>query len=140
MRASQSNTIRKATTITLVATVLAGLLIGDGAFTQLYFFSNWIRLKNAADAGATAGAEYLPANPAQAIATARAYAQLNGVRPDEIVSLVVSSDADAITLELRRGVPLYLTGLAFGLLKRSIKVDGSARAAQPTPRGRGLQV
>jgi hypothetical protein len=124
----------------LIATILAGIVIVDGAFTQLYFFSNWIRLENAADAGAAAGSEYLPANPVEAMATARAYAQLNGVRSDEIVSLAVSFDAEAITLELRRGVPFYLTDLAFGLLNRWINVDGTARAAQATPRGRGLQV
>jgi Flp pilus assembly protein TadG len=140
VRASDSKFIRRATAVTLITTILAGAFIIDGAFEQFYFYSNWIRLQTAADAGATAGSHYLPKNPAQALATARAYAQLNGVRPDEIVSAAVSSDDGAITLDLRRGVPFYLTGIALGLVDRWIKAEGNAHAVHPAPRERGLQV
>jgi hypothetical protein len=114
LRASESPLIRKATSALLALTVVAGAVIIDGVFARFYFYSNWIRLKNAADSAATAGALYLPANPAKALKTAHEYASLNGVRPNEIVSATIALDASTITIQLKRAMPFYLSGAWIG--------------------------
>jgi hypothetical protein len=108
LRASESPVIRKATSALLALTLVAGAVIIDSVFAQFYFYSNWIRLENAADAAANAGAVFLPANPAMALKTAHEYASLNGVRPSEIVSATIAPDDSAITIRLKRAMPFYL--------------------------------
>lgn len=136
MRASESPLIRKAAAALLTVTLLAGAVIIDGVIERIYFYSNWIRLENAADAAAMAGSSYLPANPAMALKAVREYAVLNGVRPGEIVSTKVSPDDSAITIRLSRKIPFYLSGLAVGQLTNSVTAVGEANAPrmrQPRP-------
>jgi hypothetical protein len=110
MRASESPVIRKATTILLAITLLVAVVIIDGVVARYYYYSNSIRLQNAADEAISAGIVFLPANPALAFKTARQYALLNGVSPEEIVSENVAPDGSTISIELRRGIPFYLSG------------------------------
>ena len=140
MRASKSPFVRRATALTTIITLLTAVVIIDGVFARFYFYSNWIRIQTAADAGVTAGSNFLPGNPAEAIATARAYAELNGVRPDEIVSAAVSRDDSAITLHVQRGLPFYLSGAGLGRMGRWIKAEGSAHASHSVHAGRAVQV
>jgi len=114
----------------LTVTLLAGAVIIDGVIERIYFYSNWIRLENAADAAAMAGSSYLPANPAMALKAAHEYAVLNGVRPGEIVSAKVSPDDSAITIQLSRRIPFYLSGVAVGQLTNSVTAVGEANAPQ----------
>jgi hypothetical protein len=130
LRASESLLIRKATAVLLTVTLLAGAVIIDSVIERIYFYSNWIRLENAAGAAAMAGSSYLPANPAMALKAARKYAVLNGVRPGEIVSAKVSPDDSAITIKLSRRIPFYLSGVAVGDLANSVTAVGEAGALQ----------
>jgi hypothetical protein len=98
----------------LALTVVAASIIIDGIAARYYFYSNWIRLENAAEAAATAGSLYLPKNPAMALKTAHEYASLNGVHPEEIVSTTIAPDDSAITIRLRRSMPFYLSGAGVG--------------------------
>ncbi len=99
-----------ATRLMLAATLLVGGVILDGIFARYYFYANWIRLQTAADAAAIAGANYLPAHPRRALAVAREYAELNGVRSSEIVMARVSPDDREISLRVKRSIPFYLAG------------------------------
>ena len=72
-----------------------------------------------------------------AFKTARQYALLNGMRPEEIVSEKVASDGSTISIKLRRGIPFYLSG---AVIARSsgpvIATDvGHAPRARPTHLG-----
>jgi hypothetical protein len=133
LRASESPVIRKATSALLALTVVAGAVIIDGVFARLYFYSNWIRLENAAAAAATAGSAYLPTNPAMALKTAHEYASLNGVRPNEIVSATIAPDASAITIRLKRPMPFYLSGAGIGQSSGPVTAINEAHAPQTPP-------
>lgn len=137
MRASESPVIRKATSVLLALTLLSGAVIIDGVLARFYFYSNWIRLENAAAAAATAGSLFLPANPAMALKTAHQYALLNGVRPEEIVSATVASDDSAITVRLRRGIPFYLSGAGIGQSSGPVTATDEAHAPRTHSPQRG---
>jgi hypothetical protein len=117
----------------LALTVVAGAVIIDGVFAQFYFYSNWIRLENAADAAATAGAVYLPANPAMALKTAHEYASLNGMRPNEIVSATVAPDDSAITVRLTRAMPFYFCGGGFSHPRGPVTATATDEVHAPRP-------
>ncbi len=121
--------------------MVAGAVIIDGVFARIYFYSNWIRLENAADAAATAGSLYLPANPAMALKTAHEYAALNGVRPDEIVSATIAPDDSAITIRLRRTMPFYLSGAGIGQSTGPVTATDEAHAPRtPASHPRWIQI
>lgn len=133
MRASESPVIRKATSALLALTLLGGGVIIDGVAARYYFYSNWIRLDNAAEAAATAGSAFLPANPAMALKIAHQYASLNGVRPEEIVSATITSDDSAITVRLRRALPFYLSGAGVGQSSGPVTASEEAHAPRALP-------
>jgi Flp pilus assembly protein TadG len=62
--------------------VLIGAMAMSADVGLLYF--NWQCLQSAADAGAVAGADYLPSNPSQAISTANTFVSKKGILPGEI--------------------------------------------------------
>lgn len=119
----------------LLATLIGGGVIVDGAVSRYYFYSNWIRLQTAADAAAVAGSNYLPANPTRALAVAREYAELNGVRANEIVAERVSRNDREISLHVMRTVPFYLTGAP----TRAVNARASAVLQPQAPKHLGAQ-
>jgi len=141
LRASESPVIRKATSALLALSLVAGVIIVDAVCARYYFYSNWIRLENAADAAATAGSLFLPTNPAMALKTAHEYASLNGVRPNEIVSTTIAPDGSAITIRLRRAVPFYLSGAGIGQSTGPVTATDEAHAPRtPLVGSRWLQL
>src|SRR5207253_10030069 len=76
--------------LALTLPVLIGAMAMSADVGVLYF--NWQCLQSAADAGAVAGAAYLPSNSALAISIANRFASKNGILPSEITSTTVSSD------------------------------------------------
>ena len=88
-------------------------------------YFNWVQLQKATDAGVLAGANYLPDNPAQAIATAEQLAEQNGVASSEISSTTVAGDDMSITMQVQRRVPYYFAR-ALGLTSGSVVVQASA--------------
>jgi hypothetical protein len=133
LRASRSPIIRKATPVLLALTIVVGAVIIDGVFARIYFYSNWIKLENAAAAAAEAGALYLPANPAMALKTANQYASLNGVRPDEIVCATIAPDDYTITIRLRRTMPFYMIGAGIGQPTGPVTATDEAHAPKTPP-------
>jgi hypothetical protein len=137
MRASESPVIRKATTVLFAITLIVAAVIIDGICARYYYYSNSIRLQNAADEAISAGIVFLPANPARAFRTARQYALLNGMRPEEIVSEKVAPDGSTISIELARGIPFYLSGVVIARSNgpvTAMDVEHAPRA-RPTHRG-----
>lgn len=135
VRASESPVIRKATAALLVITLAAGLIIIDGVFARIYFYANQVRLENAAGAAVIAGAMYLPDNPAMALKTARYYASLNGMRPEEIVAATIAPDHSSISITLKRAIPFYLSGAGVGQPTEPVIATEVAHA-QPAVRGK----
>jgi hypothetical protein len=115
--------LKRVAIVTLVVTVLAGIVITDGVYTSYFFYVNWSRLQGAADAAADAGVKFLPRDRERALSTAKAYAEMNGVGRGEIVS--VSADDRAITIKLARAIPFYLRGFAVGPSGRQVKATGT---------------
>ena len=118
--------LKRVAIVTLVVTVLAGVVITDGAYTSYFFYVNWSRLQGAADEAAHAGVKFLPRDRGRALSTAKAYAEMNGVGRGEIVSESVSADDRAITIKLERTIPFYLRGFAVGPSGRQVKATGTA--------------
>ena len=107
-------------TVVLVALMLPALLgaVALGTDVTVFYF-NWVQLQKAADAGALAGANYLPDNPSQACTTANQLAQNNGVKASEIVSTGVAADNLSISIKLQRTVSYFLAkvlGLSNGIV------------------------
>ena len=100
----------RATTVLFAITIIVAAVIIDGVCARYYYYSNSIRLQNAADEAVSAGIVFLPGNPAKAFKTAHQYALLNGIRPDEIIAEKVAADGSTISIELKRGTPFYLSG------------------------------
>lgn len=88
-------------------------------------YANWARMQKAVDAGVLAGANYLPYDPATARSTAVAYAQSNGLKPEEIGTPGLSPDDLEITLAARRTVP-YFFARVVGLVSQGIAVAATA--------------
>jgi Flp pilus assembly protein TadG len=102
----------------------------------LYF--NWQLLQAAADAGAVAGASYLPSYPALAISTANEFAEHNGIAPGEILSTTVIANNTELNLQVRRAVPYSfatLIGLTTGIISAQataqIQTVGMATGVTP---------
>lgn len=90
----------------------------------LYF--NWQRLQSAADAGAVAGAAYLPSNPTLAISTANVYVAKNGILAGEITSTTVPANNLSLNIQLKRTVP-YGFALLLGLVSGSVSAQATAQ-------------
>jgi hypothetical protein len=129
MNAEKRKKFRLAAHLLLAGTIIAGAVILDGVAERYYFYSNWIKLQNAAYSATIAGSTYLPSHPRRALAVAREYAELNGVRANEIVTARVAHGNRTIILKVKRAIPFYLDGAVVGATTRSI----SATAASPPP-------
>lgn len=116
---------------------MVAAVIIDGVYARYYYYSNSIRLQNAADEAVSAGIVFLPANPSRAFKTAHQYALLNGILPEEIVAEKVAADGSAISIELRRGIPFYLSGILFARSNGPITATDVLHAprAKPTHQG-----
>lgn len=113
--------------IVVLAVVLPALLGSMALATDiglLYF--NWQMLQKAADAGALAGANYLPLSPAQAVTNASNYAQANDIAANEIVSITVSSNNTSLNIQLVRTVP-YNFAVLLGLFKGTVAAQATAQ-------------
>src|SRR5262249_39785795 len=120
-------------TFVLVAGSIVVLLAAVSLATDvgLHYYT-WEKLQKAADAGALAGATWLPDNPTQAIATAKTIAEDNGVTASEVTSSSVPNDDSSITLQIQRTTPYYFARV-LGLTNTTIKV--TAQAAPQTQPG-----
>ncbi len=90
----------------------------------LYF--NWQLLQAAADAGAVAGASYLPSSPSLAISTANAFAEHNGVAPGEILSTTIIANNTELNLQVHRSVP-YSFATLLGLTSGTVSAQATAQ-------------
>jgi len=90
--------------VVLVALVGAMALSTDVAV--VYF--KYTQLQAATDAAALAGANYLPAQTADAVSAATTYALQNGILPSEITGILVApAGANIITVKTARNVPAF---------------------------------
>src|SRR5260370_31347523 len=71
--------LKAAAIVTLLVTVLAGIVITDGVYASCFFYLNWSRLQGAADVAAHAGVKFLPRHRVRPLRAAAANAELNGV-------------------------------------------------------------
>jgi hypothetical protein len=110
--------------LALTLPVMIGAMAMSADVGVLYF--NWQCLQSAADVGAVAGAAYLPSNSALAISTANSFVAKNGIRPAEITSTTVSSDAHSLNIQLLRKVP-YSFALLLGLVTGNVSAQATAR-------------
>ena len=88
-------------------------------------YYNWGMLQKAADSAVLAGANSLPSNPSDAIATANRFAAQNGVGAAETISTTVAADDMSITIHLTRTVP-YLFARVVGLSAGLVTVNATA--------------
>ncbi len=109
--------------ISLVMPVLLGA-IALGADVAIFYF-NWVQLQKAADAAVLAGANYLPDNSTQAIATANQFAHTDGAAAGEITSTIVTPDNLSITINLQRTVPYYFAKV-LGLTNGTVATTATA--------------
>ena len=111
----------------MVMAISIGALIGTIALSTdvglLYY--NWGMLQKAADSAVLAGANSLPSNPSDAIATANSFATKNGMNSGETVSTTVAADQMSITIRLTRRVP-YLFGRVVGLSSGVVTANATA--------------
>lgn len=89
---------------------------------KMYVFRQ--RLRDAADAAALAGVQFLPDDPAGAEWVANEYARLNGV-DERRLEVSLAGDAASITVDVQGETPLYFAGL-FGHERETL--SGRARA------------
>ncbi len=120
---------------TLILTALIGAA-GLGADIGLRYY-NWLQLQKAADAAVIAGANYLPSDTADAIATANSYAFQNGVARSEILSTDVAPNGMSITMLVSRTVPYFFTRV-LGLTNAPVKAAATAGLQPNTESARGL--
>ncbi len=72
---------------------------------NLYF--NQLQMQCASDSAVLAGGEYLPSYPSQAISTATSYAETNGLKASEIISVTVTPDNKEVIIKDTRNIPCY---------------------------------
>jgi hypothetical protein len=116
----------------LIVGVIAVLLgaVGMGTDVTVHYY-NWVQMQKAADAGVLAGANFLPDNSAQAVATAQQYAEANGVVAAEITSTTVAANSLSVTMTVQRTVPYYFAKV-LGLNNGLLQVSATASAQPPT--------
>jgi Flp pilus assembly protein TadG len=125
---------------TIMLAILLPSLVGAmalGIDISVFYF-NWAKLQRAADAGALAGAAYLPGNTALATSAAHDFASLNSIADSEIVSSVIAPDNKSITVHYSRNVPYYFArvlGLTSGQVAArataAVQIAGGARGIVP---------
>lgn len=121
----------RGTALVLVALALVGLLGCTALVTDAgLLYSHRARLVNAADAAALAGVQELPARPEEAQAVARAYAEANGVPPDQ-VEVEVADDRRSLTVRPRRTVQL-LFARVLGFASQEMRAAATATVAPLT--------
>jgi len=89
------------------------------------------QLQSAADAGAIAGAGYLPQDPSQAIAAAMSTAEANGLSSSEISAAVVGALQNEVQVSVRTTEPLIF-GPVIGLSSASVSAGATAAAGMPS--------
>ena len=72
---------------------------------NLYF--NQLEMQCASDSAVLAGGEYLPSYPSNAISTATSYAETNGLKASEIISVTVTPDDKEVIITASRNIPCY---------------------------------
>jgi Flp pilus assembly protein TadG len=110
--------------LTMCLPALIGALALVADVGVLYF--NWQLLQSAADAGASAGASYLPSYPALAISAANTFAQKNGIAANEILSVTVLANNTEVNVQLQRSVP-YSFALLLGLTTGTVSAQATAQ-------------
>jgi hypothetical protein len=122
----------------IYAAVLPVLICAMALGTDVaVMYCNWVQMQKAADAGALAGANYLPFDTSTAKSTATTFAESDGIKAAEITGTVVSADNLSITVNLSRTVPYYMAR-ALGLVSSVVSVSGTAGIQQNGAGGRGL--
>jgi len=115
--------------IALALPILIGAIALGTDVSVLYW--NWAQLQKAADAGVLAGANYLPDNPSQAVATAQQYAETDGVQSSEISSTTVGNGNLQLTMVVSRTIP-YSFARILGLTNGTVSASASAGPQPPT--------
>lgn len=118
--------------VVVVITIALVVLLGAVALAADIgvFYWQWSLLQKGTDAGALAGANYLPENRDLATTMAREYAGHNGIAAGEITGTTISGDNLQITVDSQRTVPYYFArvlGLTTGIVR------ATATAAVPGP-------
>ena len=100
----------------IILTLAIPALIAAVAFgTDIaVLYMNWTQLQKSTDSAVMAGAIYLPSQPAVAISAARRYAQVRGIRDDEIVRTQVGADGTTLSMTVTRKVNLCTGFLGMG--------------------------
>jgi hypothetical protein len=105
-RLSQGN--RRGQSLLLIVAALP-VIVGSLALVldvaNLYF--NQLEMQCASDSGVLAGGAYLPSYPSQAISTATSYAETNGLKASEIVSVTVTPDNKEVIIKATRNIPCF---------------------------------
>jgi hypothetical protein len=93
----------------LVVVAALPVIVGSLALVldvaNLYF--NQLEMQCASDSGVLAGGEYLPSYPSQAKSTATSYAETNGLKASEIISVTVTPDNKEVIIKATRNLPCY---------------------------------
>ena len=108
---------------------MAAMAIDVGMFLQ-----ERRELQNAADAAALAGAQDLPASPANAVAAATSWAEENGIGSGELEGVTVSTTYatdDTVTVQVKRDVP-WLFARVLGRGSDTVRADATARVGSPS--------
>jgi Flp pilus assembly protein TadG len=74
-------------------------------------FFNKLEMQTASDSAVLAGGLYLPSYPDQAISFARQFANSNGLKDSEIVSISVTPDNKTVTIAASRALPCFLCAI-----------------------------
>jgi len=126
MRKHQKGQIMVLMAVSL-ACLVGAIALGTDVAVDYY---NWVQLQKAVDSAVLAGANYLPDNSSQAIATAQRLAQTNGLLAAEITSTTVAANNLSITMQAQRTVPYYFAKV-FGLTSGTVAASASAAAQYP---------
>jgi hypothetical protein len=105
-RLSQGNRSGQSLLLIIAALpVIVGSLVLVLDVANLYF--NQLEMQCASDSGVLAGGAYLPSYPSQAISTATSYAETNGLKASEIVSVIVTPDHKEVIIKATRNIPCF---------------------------------
>ncbi|MGH7949398.1 MAG: hypothetical protein ACREQF_09255, partial [Candidatus Binataceae bacterium] len=118
--------------IAVVITIAIVVLLGAVALAADIgvFYWQWSLLQKGTDAGALAGANYLPENRDLASTKAREYATRNGLTASEVTGTTFSQDNLQITVNSQRTVPYYF-GRVLGLTTGIVRVSSTAQVPGP---------
>jgi hypothetical protein len=112
----------------IVAVLLAVIALGTDISVHYY---NWVQMQKAADSAVLAGANWLPDDPSRSIATAKTFAQSNGITAAEISSTSVAQNNLSITMVVKRTVPYYFAQV-LGMTSATLQVQATAAPQPPT--------